>query len=280
MLGVLMLEGCAADSCLVCDPPEHSGNVENVDLFELSGIAASFKFADVIYTHNDSGDSSRFFALTSAGMNLATYIVDNAMNDDWEDIARAPCASGECLYIGDIGDNDLERTSYTIYLVGEPATIEPGTHTLPSDKVEFSYPDGSVNAEVLLVHPTTGAVTIITKAESGPASIYELGALRLDQPVQATKVGELEPPEGSARFTGGSIHPDATGILLRTNSRLFHYPMKPGQTAAAALDAEPCQLELADEAQGEAVTWLRGGAGIMTIGESSAAPINISQCNG
>lgn len=273
--------GCAPDTCPSCDAPEHVGQVENPEIFELSGIAASFRLDDVIYAHNDSGDTSRIFAMTSTGAHLATFEIDDAANDDWEDIARAPCAAGECLYIADIGDNDLAATSYSIYLVEEPATVDPGTHTLAAERVEFSYPDGaSIDAEVLLVHPTTGEVTIVTKAQEGPASIYELGTLSASGALQAEKVGELEPPDGSSRFTGGSVHPDGTGVLLRTNTRLWHFPMDPEQTAAAALRAEPCQLELATETQGEAVTWLRGGVGIMTIGEAAQAPVNVANCGG
>jgi hypothetical protein len=272
--------GCAVDTCPSCDPPEREGQVENPELIELSGIAASFRHEDVIYAHNDSGDTARFFALSSTGTHLAIFdLEDGADNDDWEDIARAPCASGECLYIADIGDNDLDRTSYTIYLIDEPTTIATGT--LPYNRMRFTYPEDHVNAEVLLVHPVTGEVTLVSKVEDGPASVYELGTLSADSDKKAEKVGEIDPPDGRAKFTGGSIHPDGTGILLRTNTRLFHYPMQPEQTAAEALAGEPCQLELAEETQGEAVTWLRGGAGIMTIGELPVdAPINVARCGG
>lgn len=278
LLGALAAAGCADDTCPSCDPPRHSGELQNPDIIELSGIAASFRFDDVIYAHNDSGDSSRFFAIDSTGKDLATFEVEGAANEDWEDIARAPCAAGECLYIADIGDNELARTSYSIYLVEEPASIEPGTHTLASKRMEFTYPDGQVNAEVILVHPTTGEVTIVSKAEIGPASIFELGTISADDDIVAKKVGEFEPPDGSSKFTGGSIHPDGTGILLRTKSRLFHYPMTIEQTAAEALGGEACQLELAVETQGEAVTWLRGGAGIVTIAESRGAAVNVASC--
>jgi hypothetical protein len=280
-LWALVAPGCSiTDTCPSCEDPENSGKVENPELLEISGIAASFQFDDVIYAHNDSGDSSRFFALTAAGADLATFVVDGAQNDDWEDIARAPCASGDCIYIADIGDNELIRTSYTIYLVSEPTAIEPGVHTVPTEKATFTYSDGPTDAEVLLVHPRTGAVTIVSKAESGPASIFELGTLVPDGQLTAEKAGEFEPPKGSSKFTGGSIHPDATGILLRTKTRLFYYPMRPEQTAAEALEAEGCPLELAQETQGEAVTWLRNGDGIMTIGEGIQAPVNIANCGG
>lgn len=271
--------GCSAEICPTCDTPTLNGKVANLELDELSGIAASFRHPDVIYAHNDSGDTARFFAMSPDGAHLATFELEDADNDDWEDIARAPCASGrDCLYIADIGDNELLRENYTIYLVDEPSMMEEGI--LPSNRMHFTYPEGPINAEVLLVHPVTGEVTIVTKEVTGPALIYELGTLAANDDAKAKKVGEFYPPDGRSEFTGGSIHPDGTGILLRTASRLFHYPMKPEQTAADALRGDACQLELARETQGEAVTWLREGAGIMTIGEALAADISVALCGG
>lgn len=276
----LVAPGCADDVCPACGDPERRGTVENVELDELSGLAASIRHADVLYGHNDSSDSSRIFALSTTGTHLATYELENAGNDDWEDIAHSPCASGDCLWVADIGDNTGTRTEYAIYLMEEPATIEPGVHVVPSDRATFTYPDGSHDAEVLLVHPLTGAVTIVTKQEEGPASIYELPTLVPDATLEATKVGEVEPPKGSSKFSGGAVHPEATGVLLRTNTRLFYWPMRPEQTVAEALAGEGCKLPLADEAQGEAIAWLGAGEGIMTIGEGVNPPINVSECGG
>lgn len=280
VVATLVTTACSEDACPTCDDPERKGQVANAELTEVSGVTASGRFDDVFYAHNDSSDRARFFALATDGSDLASFEVDGADNDDWEDIARARCASGDCLYLADIGDNELLRTNYAVYLVDEPATIEPGVHTLSSQSLSFSYPDGPHDAEVLLVHPLTGVVTIVTKVEDGPAGIYELGQLTPDVELVALKRGELTPPKGSSKFTGGAIHPEATGVLLRTKTRLFYWPMDPKQTAAEALRNEACRLELADEVQGEAVAWQRSGDGIVTIGEGLNAAVNVSRCGG
>jgi hypothetical protein len=277
---LVYLAGCSeADTCLECDPATRAGTVAAPELAEVSGVVASSRLEDVLYVHNDSSDSSRLFAVGLDGKDLGTFNVDDAANEDWEDIARGPCDAGTCLYVADIGDNTMQRASYAIYIVPEPDAVGPGEHMLTSERISFAYDGGRHDAEVLLVHPQTGAITVVTKAENGPASIYELPLpLVPDLPYAATKAGEIEPSVGSSRFTGGAIHPDATGILLRTKSRLFHYPMAPGQTAAEALTAEGCALELADETQGEAVTWLGQGERIVTMGEGVYAGINIADC--
>lgn len=281
LLAVVTVAGCSDDAvCPSCGAPERGGAVENIELDELSGLAASLHHADVLYGLNDSGDSARIFAFSTTGAHLATFELEDARNEDWEDVARAPCASGDCLWIADIGDNDLLRTEYQIYLMEEPASIEPGDHVVPAERLDFTYPDGSHDAEVLLVHPRTGAVTIVTKVEDGPASVYELPSLLPGARLLATRVGEVDPPDGRAKFTGGAVHPDATGILLRTNSRLFYWVMDPEQTVAEALTGDACQLPLAVEVQGEAVAWLGGGEGFMTIGEGPNPAINVSECGG
>lgn len=265
------------DTCPACERPTRAGNVATLALDEASGVVASAQFDDVVYAHNDAGDSSRLFAMRLTGEDLGTFDIADAANDDWEDIARGPCEAGTCLYIGDIGDNDLVRTSYSIYIVREPQAVGPGEHMLTSERIEFSY-DTPRDAEAMLVHPQTAAITIVTKASEGPAAIYELPLpLVADRLHTAVKVGELEPPEGSSRFTGGAIHPDGTGILLRTNARLFHFPMAPSQTAAEALAGAACALPIADETQGEALTWLDRDR-ILTLGEGVHADINIVDC--
>lgn len=129
------------------------------------------------------------------------------------------------------------------------------------------------------MHPRTGKVTIVTKVENGAASIYELDALTTGDVLEAKKVGTVKPPDGRSKFTGGSIDFNATGVLLRTKTRLFHYPMGGNDTTLDALKGIACELELAVETQGEAVTWLGEGEAIMTIGEGLNAAVNVASCS-
>jgi hypothetical protein len=82
-LPLVALPGCSSDAvCPACDDPERGGMVENVELDELSGLAASVRHADVLYGLNDSGDSSRIFALSRTGANLATFDLENTHNNN------------------------------------------------------------------------------------------------------------------------------------------------------------------------------------------------------
>lgn len=268
-----------AGVCSDCGAPASQGAIVQAKLVETSGLAASSTMPDVFYAHNDSGNSPRFYAVSRTGADLGVFQVENAKNEDWEDMDRGPCPAGSCLYIGDIGDNERERLAYTLYRIVEPTVIQPGEQTISAERIVFTYPDGAHNAEVLLVHPLTGEVTIVTKVDKGPALVFALPLpLTTGKTFMARPVGEALPPKGANEFTGGSIHPEGTALLMRTNSSLFYYPMQPEQTAAEALAGEPCALPVADEKNGEAVAWLAGGAEIVTLGEGEGAQIHVSSC--
>lgn len=265
--------------CLPCGEPRSQGSLLNRAIDETSGLAVSAAHPDVVYAHNDSGDGPRFFAMTRTGGPLATFHVDGAEAIDWEDIALGPCPAGTCLYLGDTGDNQTKRGSYAIYRVTEPKSTSPAEQRVSAEVIRFRYPDGEHNAEALLVHPLTGTVTIVTKVSSGKSPIYELPSpLDPGQEAVAIHAGSVKPPRGTTRITDGAIHPRGLGVLLRTYTHLFYYPMRPDQTAAQALAGTPCKMPVADERQGEAVAWLPSGAGYITVSEGEQASIFRVEC--
>lgn len=107
----------------------------NTDLIhESSGLAASRQNANVLYTHNDSGDIARFFAVNTSGNLLGIYQLDGATATDWEDMAvgPGPVAGVNYVYLGDIGDNSSNRNGTTrpnvaIYRTPEPTVSNPPT---------------------------------------------------------------------------------------------------------------------------------------------------------
>jgi hypothetical protein len=76
-----------------------TGTIQNSSINEASGIAASRMNPNVLWTHNDSGDSARVFAMTAAGTNLGTYSISGASATDWEDIAVGPGPSAGAQYL-------------------------------------------------------------------------------------------------------------------------------------------------------------------------------------
>jgi hypothetical protein len=262
------------DVCKLCNEnPVDAGTLANPAITEASGIAASRTHAGILYLHNDSGDVARFFASDLQGADRGSYTFP-ATARDIEDMAVADCpdATGSCIYLADIGDNDEKYGSYTIHRIAEPATISPGDHMVSiAESITFSYPDGSHNAETLLA--AADGLYVVTKVASGPAGIYRL-PLSGAAPTVAQKVGELDVPGTIPFITAGDASAD--GILIRTYSSLFLFPAKGDVPTTLAGDL--CTVSVAIEMQGEAAAWLADGIGYVTVSEGAASALHTTTC--
>jgi len=95
----------SSDTCWTYAPPTEAGRVQHGELLEISGLSASRARPGVLYVHNDSGDSARFFALDSRGAALAEFSLEGASFEDCEDIALGASDGQTFVYLGDIGNN-------------------------------------------------------------------------------------------------------------------------------------------------------------------------------
>ena len=73
--------------------------------------------------------SAQIFAMTPAGTNLGTYSTTGAGKTDWEDISigPGPVANTQYIYVADIGDNNLARSTVAVYRVPEPSVSDTQT---------------------------------------------------------------------------------------------------------------------------------------------------------
>jgi hypothetical protein len=240
---------------------------------ELSGLAASRRHPGILYAHNDSGDTARFFALNERAELQAEMDVPGAVATDWEDIAVGPCPIGSCVYVGDIGDNNARRTEYVIYRIAEPETLpsDGSAFNTPAERFPFVYPDGPHNAETLLVHPSTGRIFVVTKVAGVTATVYEL-PLPLTPDVTATLVlvTPVSLPASAGLITGGSFHPCADRLLLRTYGSPYEFSLRAGAALEAIFTADPVAVPAALEIQGEAVTYSFDGNSYFTSSETVA----------
>jgi hypothetical protein len=270
--------GAAPDLCGACSAPVAGGSLANQAIDEASGLAASRVHEGVYYLHNDSGDSPRFFATDARGADLGSYPVTGAQAIDWEDMAVGPCGVGQsCLFLGDIGDNSASRASYVVYRVREPDRVAAGDHPVAGEGLPYLYPDGSHNSETLMAHPTSGELYVVSKVRSGISALYRF-PMPLTPGVTVTleKLGELAPPRGSAMVTGGDVHA-SLGVLLRSYSHAWLYPMRGGEVSDALAGA-PCALPSAMEPQGETIAWLVSGKGFLTVSEGAGAAVHFTGC--
>lgn len=110
----------------------------NGTLEENSGL---FMDGDDLWTHADGGNPEKLFRIDStSGAILQEVTIENATNEDWEDIAD----NADYVYIGDFGNNGGNRTDLRIYRIAKnelsqtTATAELITFTF-GDQIDFSY---------------------------------------------------------------------------------------------------------------------------------------------
>jgi hypothetical protein len=254
-----------------------TGEVATPAATELSGLALSHSQRGVLWTHNDSGDVARVFAVTTRGRVLAELSVPNALAVDWEDIAVGPGPSGRAaLYIADIGDNAGARPNVVVYRVKEPRVAGGGAGgaTAPARALALRYPDGAHDAEALLASPSTGALFIVTKDYSGKAGVYLAAHAQPGATTTLRRVGAVSLGGGDA-VTAGDVSADGRTIALRSYFRAFAWSRRRGESIAGALKRRPCvaDADLFDEGQGEALALGRDGRAFYTVPEGARPDI-------
>ena len=125
------------------------------DVFESSGLVDR---GDVVYTNNDSGDDAVVYGVdsrTGRVVSRTTY-ADSATDVE----AIAPGSDGT-VWAGDTGDNRANRDDVQVY------RLQPRDGDHPGTRYDLAYPDGSHDAETLLVQPRTQRVFVVSKSAFG-----------------------------------------------------------------------------------------------------------------
>lgn len=228
--------------------------LQDRDIRESSGLARSTYARGLLWTHNDSGDSSRLFAVARNGRTRAVMQIDGAGARDWEDIATGPRRT---LWIGDIGDNGRNRREITVYRVKEPRDVQSGR--LRATRFDLRYPDGSHDAEGLMVKPRSGRLFIVSKEGGGEGAIY-----RAPRNLSASSTNRLEKirevPNG---ITAASWRPGG-GFALVNYKYAYVY---------TRLRGTPVVYDKPDLRQGESAEFVRDGSSLLMGSEGTESPV-------
>ncbi len=187
-------------------------------LRETSGVAVGIRNPEMVWTHND-GRRPFLYAVDKDGQ-IRARVELNRTPVDWEDIARAPCDLGSCLYVADTGDNGERRNDISFYRLAEPD--EPGDGAADVVRYRMELPDGPRDIEAMYVLPTD-RVFFVTKGRNHPITVY-----RYPLPLRPQDVVTLEEIQrlttGFASFpqmvTGASATLDGNAVVVRTYQSL------------------------------------------------------------
>ena len=268
-----------------CDrTPRETGKIQDPELNEVSGVVESRKNPRVLFVHNDSGDSPRFFAIDRGGQLLAELVLETVpLLLDAEEIAIGPGPGGaQFIYLGDTGNNfaslgrGIPRRKAVLYRIPEPdVSLAWRKHRLElyeAFPIVFTFPKGARDVEAFFIDPQSGDLFMISKQLDGHSQILSASAAML-----AAGGGELAlraqlhfgraPLPGSSMPTAASISRDGSSILVRTYSSVFLFRRNPGQAIESALLRPPVSEPSPNESQGEAISFVDGDSAFVTVSE-------------
>ena len=102
-------------------------------LKEVSGIALS-QDRKTIWAIEDAGNKNVVYGLNRKGEQIADVLVENAENNDWEDITKD--ATGN-IYIGDFGNNENDRQNLSILKLDLKTDSQKSTKVIQTTKFHY-----------------------------------------------------------------------------------------------------------------------------------------------
>lgn len=260
------------------------GRLPTRDMDEISGIAASGINQNLYYVHNDSGDTSRFFAIYPSGKLRSTVYFTGDPKEkkygvcDCEDIAvgPGPVKGKSYVYMGDIGDNDADRKYLTVYRMEEQKEwANESTYHTTAVPIHLKYPDGPKDAETLMVDPVEKLIYIVSKRHD-TVGVYTTPLIyRPDDTVMLTKRSKLFFP-GIKPFkwiTAGDISKDGQQVLLKSYNKVYYWKRDHNEPIWKTVQKPWKIMPYEEEKQGEGIGFAPDGKGYYTCSEGVYTPI-------
>lgn len=272
-------ERVAAAACEPCKNYAQGvpwGAVGTDTLTELSGLAASRRNPGVVWVHND-GSRRKVYALSTNATLLATFDLGTEVVD-LEDIAVGPGPQPgvSYLYVGDIGGNSFPneiRSTVRVFRIPEPVVSlawasNPRSQNFDSiDSFELEYPDGSYEAEALMLDPLTKDLVLATKQ---PSTCRLYRAQLPNIPAASPTPLSLLRAIGFGGASAADISPDGTRIIIRREELAMAWPRCNGEPLLEAFGRNAASVPVIgppNEPNGEAIGFLSDFSGYMTVSE-------------
>ena len=249
--------------CATLGAPAQQATLDDPSIDEASGLVVSQTHPGIGWTHNDSGDGPRLFAIELAtGVTVADYALAGIEAIDWEDISLSP-GRGEqpsMLYIADTGDNLRRRDQVEVHRFEEPRALVANGLIHDVQTMRIRYPEGSRDVECLSVLPDGGLV-LLTKTLAFSTSVYHVESWQRDTTAAARLAGAIPLRlSGSARadrVTGCDLSEEHGLFVVRTYKHALVFEGVRPMTVESLLREPPCVAKLPRQEQGESIALSR-----------------------
>ena len=267
------------------------------DLVENSVAVTSVRQPGIIFGLNDSGHRPWLFAFDSTGTDRGRWELLGASDRDWEAAALGPCLPADslpsCIYVGDVGDNDANRKSVTIYRIGEPTApgsfSEDAAPLMVLGRMDVRYVDQPHDVEAMYVTPA-GTMFLITKRRflderrrPRPALIFQIPSTAWDSSgmVTATLADSLPivPGETQGRqVNDAALSADGRRLAVRTYAEVFLFDVDSITGLPAKKPVHFCTISQLREELGEGVGWWWDHRRLLLTSERRESPLHVVDC--
>jgi hypothetical protein len=299
----------STSACAMPTGMSQAGSITAPSIDEASGLAISRINDQILWVHNDSGDTARIFAIDTQGNQLATLNITGVKNNDWEDIASFVYQGESYLLIADVGDNQAKRSQYQLHLIKEPdLSLLNGQKNLSAKPVwsmTFTYPDGAHDCESIAVDVAKQKILLLTKRDALPI-LYALPLIAPTQQSgsnnsstekikqQAQRLGEITPLPTAmldyvsiytwAGFAGKptamDVSADGLSAVILTYTHAFYFTQATPGDWLSLFSTTPQEIAIPALKQAEAVGFSQDGNSIYITSEMLPAPLYKVDLNG
>ena len=226
--------------------------LEDSRIVESSGLARSTYARDILFTHNDSGDSARVFAVDPSGDTQAVLTLGGISSRDAEDSRRVAHTV--------VGRHRGQRRRPRRH-PGLP--LRRAGHLVEQDRLCDDVPvqvrQQAHNAEGLMVDPVSGRLYVVTKATSGAGIYVAPSTLSTSTVNTLTRVASAP-----SLIKAASFSPDGSRFVLSGGSYVYVY---------RSIGGTPVRIQKPPLQQGESVAVSRGGGTMVVGSEGNDSPV-------
>jgi len=264
------------------------GRLGDKELDEASGAVASIAEPGVLWSQNDSGNDEYLFAYDSTGHALGRVLVKGTKNRDWEALASGPCAEGQCITIGDVGDNGARRDELTLHQLVEP--LHTSVSVSVSRSLTLRYADGPHDVEAMYAG-ADGSLWLVTKRPTRdaagrfrPVRVYHVPRSAWEQREFVADVVDslpITPVKGASHdwVTDASLSPllpDGRRLLVLLSYGAVHLFETDPATGKPGAAVARCALPIRENTA-EGVAWVPDGR-ILLVTEGTMGAMYAGRC--